>query len=329
LEGPQGPEGPPGPAGPSGPAGDAGDSHWQLSGLDTFYTAGNVGVGEASPDARLDVEQVGDTVAIFNRTGNNGIIVELQQDGVMEGNISVAGITVSYNAFTGSHYAWTHQAIDAGALVRMTAVNRRLHDNPQSEIIYGVEPARRANDPACLGAFLGLLESSSQQGPENPHLVAAAGNADMWIVADTRPGDGGAANISPGDLLISSGTPGCAMKDDAERFEVGYIVARAAEAVDWNTVAPEADGTRRAKISVLLGGFVRSGGASAQRGGEGLQRGALARLEERLQLQQMEIQALQLELLALRAAAAKSPSRPGIAITNLSTEPAREAKQQK
>lgn len=53
--GPQGAEGPQGPQGPQGPEGPAGASPWELSGDDTFYIQGNVGIGTDTPGAQLSV----------------------------------------------------------------------------------------------------------------------------------------------------------------------------------------------------------------------------------------------------------------------------------
>jgi hypothetical protein len=47
----------------------------------------------------------GAAVGTFNRLSNDGIIIQLNQDSSAEGNISVSGSTVSYNAFTGSHWS--------------------------------------------------------------------------------------------------------------------------------------------------------------------------------------------------------------------------------
>jgi hypothetical protein len=41
----------------------------------------------------------------IGRTVNDGTIVSLRQDGTQEGSISVSGSTVSYNAFSGSHWS--------------------------------------------------------------------------------------------------------------------------------------------------------------------------------------------------------------------------------
>jgi hypothetical protein len=47
----------------------------------------------------------GAAVLTANRLSNDGIIIQLNQASSQEGNISVSGSTVSYNAFTGSHWS--------------------------------------------------------------------------------------------------------------------------------------------------------------------------------------------------------------------------------
>jgi len=228
---------------------------------------GNVGIGLDEPSERLDVAgnihasgtitsgglavtKSGDTVAVFNRTTNDGTIVSLRQGFIEEGTIAVSGTTVSYNAFTGSHYGWTDRVLSRGTLVVMTGENRRRYDDPGAEPIYGVAPSVAANDPKCLGAYLGLLEPAKAASMENPHQVMAVGNGDMWVV-DTGKG------IAPGDYLISSDAPGHAMLDDEIRFPVGYVVARAGEGVDWAKVSEAVDGRRHKRVSVFFESFER------------------------------------------------------------------------
>jgi hypothetical protein len=45
----------------------------------------------------------------INRTGNDGTLIEFYQDSALEGNISVSGNTVSYNAFSGGHWSQLQQ----------------------------------------------------------------------------------------------------------------------------------------------------------------------------------------------------------------------------
>ena len=195
---------------------------------------------------------LGGPTATFNRLSSDGVVVSIARDGTSQGNISVSGSTVSYNAFTGSHYAWTDQSLDEGTLVRMTGKNRHYHNDSNSEVIYGIEPTSRANDPACLGAYLGVQASPQPASSDNPHLVMAVGNGEMWVV------DRG-SDLDPGDALISSDVKGCAMKDDPKRYAVGHVIARAAEHVSWAEIRPDANGVRRKKISVLFDSFERGG----------------------------------------------------------------------
>jgi hypothetical protein len=248
----------------------------------TFTTggsSGNVGVGITSPTDKLEVHAAGDTVATFNRNTNDGVIVSLQQAGITEGTISVAVNTVSYNAFTGSHYGLTDEKIEMGELVSLTGVNSKLHDNEKSEIIYGIKKSATANDAACLGAYLALSESTEPQNVENPHLIMAVGNGEMWVIDNGR-------DILPGDYLISSSTPGHAMLDDESKFPVGHIVARAAEAVNWTQVSEQIDGIKHKKISVLFGNFVRSNSSILEK--------RIVELEKRLE--RIEIEALRSDL---------------------------------
>jgi hypothetical protein len=95
------------------------------------------------------------------------------------------------------------------------------------------------------------------------------------------------------------------MLDDAERFPIGHIVARAAEPVEWDQINPGDDGIRRTRISVLFGNFDRHGAAT--------------RLERIVERQEHEIRELriviqeqrrQLEDLRWRLEAVESRTRP-------------------
>jgi hypothetical protein len=128
-----------------------------------------------------------------------------------------------------------------------------------------------ATDPRCLGAYLSLQEPSKPAGLDNPHLVMAVGNGDMWVT-DTG------SRIQPGDYLIASNVRGCAMKDDPARYPIGYIIARAAEPLDFSKLPPARRQLKQAKISVLFENFVRNSEA--------------VRLAEIVESQQREIQTL-------------------------------------
>ncbi len=86
------------------------------------------------------------TPAVFDRTGTDGPLIIFDKAGVGKGTISISGETVSYNAFTGSHYGWSTQELERGLLVSMNGDNKYLHDNPNGEILYGVEISQTKND---------------------------------------------------------------------------------------------------------------------------------------------------------------------------------------
>ena len=215
-----------------------------------IYThAGNdyVGIGTDQPEVLLHARQASSTVAAFDRQADDGVIISLAQDGSEEGTISVSGNTVSYNAFTGSHYAWTNEEIAKGMLVSLTGENRYLHDDMESEILYGMKVATEANDPQIMGSYLALQESSKAHDEHNPHLVMAVGNGEVWIADNGK-------NINVGDYLISSDIAGHAQKDTGE-YAVSHIIARAAESVDWTHVSESIDGVKHKKISVFFEAF--------------------------------------------------------------------------
>jgi len=213
-------------------------------------TNGLVGIGESSPGAKLDVREALARVAVFNRTGDDGVLVNWQREGLNVGSVMVAAGVVTYNAFSGAHYGWSDEPLTQGQLVSMTGVNRTPSNGFSREPIYGVALTRRANDPATLGSYLSLEEPKQPAGDENNHQITAVGNGELWVT------DGG-GDLSAGDYLISSDIPGCAMKDDPARFPIGYICARASEPVRWSDVAPGADGIRRKRITILFETFVR------------------------------------------------------------------------
>lgn len=157
--------------------------------------------------------------------------------------------TVSYNAFTGSHYAWSHQPIERGMVVVLTGENRYLHDDANFEPIYGIEKSSKANDPAVLGVLLGKLEPGVPAGKSNPLLVAAVGNATCWVVDAGR-------DLTPGDYLVTSDVPGYAMVDPGT-LPTAHVFAKVAERVEWSRVKTTVPGTtRKCKlVSVLFCAF--------------------------------------------------------------------------
>lgn len=212
---------------------------WDESPFGEFVFSDNVFIG-----GLLDVEALNDSPLFLDRTGSDGTLIDFARDGAPVGDIVVAGGTISYNPFTGSHYAWTTQEPQRGMVVSMNGQNKYLHDNPEAEILYGVDITTKKNDPAVLGTFLTLHEPLSATGLVNPHLVMAEGNGEVWV-ADMG------VDIQPGDYLISSSVAGHAMKDDRSE-ELSHIMGRAAEPIDWSEVSETIDGVKHKKISILF-----------------------------------------------------------------------------
>lgn len=184
------------------------------------------------------------TSAIFDRTGGDGPLIIFDKAGVGKGTISISGETVSYNAFTGSHYAWTTEEMKKGLLVTMNGDNKYLNDNQDNEILYGVETSQTKNDPAILGTYLSILDTGLVANLENPHLIMSDGNGEVWVI-DT--GD----DIVPGDLFISSSIKGHAMKNDSSE-KISYTVGRAAESIVWDEINETINGIKHKKISILF-----------------------------------------------------------------------------
>ncbi len=191
----------------------------------------------------LGVQATG-TPAVFDRTGSDGPLVIFDRDGVGKGSISISGETVSYNAFTGSHYAWTGEEMKRGLLVSMNGDNKYLNDNPNNEILYGVEISQTKNDSAILGTYLSVLDTSVVASLDNPLLITSEGNGKVWVAYTGE-------EIKPGDYLISSAVSGHAMKDDRAE-EVSHIIGRAAEPIVWDEVTETVDDVKHKKISILF-----------------------------------------------------------------------------
>lgn len=219
----------------------------------TINSSENVGIGTAgrSTDARLHVQSDGARALKVDRFTSDGELLGWARDDATIGSVSVAGGVVTYGAFTGVHYAELRSAVAVGDLVSLTGDNTTLGGRDPAETVYGVAACAKANDPAVLGVYVGSLPGDSFDHRTDIAQIAAVGNGDMWVV-DTG------SDIAPGDYLVSSEVPGCAMRDDPGRFEIGHVVARAAGRVAWGEIKPDDRGVRRARVSVLFGNFVRT-----------------------------------------------------------------------
>jgi hypothetical protein len=64
----------------------------------------------------------GDYAVSVNRNSNDGTLVNLRQDGTVEGSISVSGTTVAYNTFCGAHWSQLADPDERDGLVRGTII---------------------------------------------------------------------------------------------------------------------------------------------------------------------------------------------------------------
>ena len=101
-----------------------------------------------------------------------------------------------------------------------------------------------------MGAYLALQNPTSPADVNNPHLIMAVGNGEMWV-ADKGE------DLEIGDYLISSDVSGHAMKDVGE-FDVANIIARVAEPIKWNEVSLTIDGVKHKKVSVFFESFIKN-----------------------------------------------------------------------
>ncbi len=171
-----------------------------------------------------------------DNSGTNRHINFTDGDGTGVGSITSTDGTVSYNAFTASHYGHATGSFIRGMLVSITGSSLPLYANQQSETVYGFDLTQRENDATVLGTYGSPFTLSPvvngidhyNFGLNDVHLVTAVGNGDMWVV------DMG-ENLAVGDYLVSSSFPGYARKDSTS-FDVSHIVGRIADPIDWGTV---------------------------------------------------------------------------------------------
>ena len=90
-------------------AGGGGDSLWELSGSDIYYNAGNVGIGNEYPWARLDIVGSGEDPVVWAENGDDGTYATLVDMGT-----GVLGSTANPDGagVYGSNHSW-----DAGLCV--------------------------------------------------------------------------------------------------------------------------------------------------------------------------------------------------------------------
>ena len=217
-----------------------------LTGESDLFIGGSLEVdGPSFFDGQTTITTTNPTTPFaVNLLGSDGPLINFERSGSFVGGIDVVNGTVTYGAFTGSHYAWTDEDLSVGMLVSMTGDNQYLGDALQSEILYGISKTSQKNDPSILGVYLATKTSTVVSEIGNIHLVMAEGNGEVWVAYT-------GVDINPGDYLISSEVAGHAMKDDRSE-EISHIIGRAAEPIVWDEVTETVNGIKHKKISILF-----------------------------------------------------------------------------
>jgi hypothetical protein len=96
--GPQGLQGPQGVQGPTGAIGPAGASPWGLSGTNTYYIAGHVGIGTSAPQAALEVYGSSFNALLATSNASNATAMQGWSTAVSGSGYGVEGMTNSPDA---------------------------------------------------------------------------------------------------------------------------------------------------------------------------------------------------------------------------------------
>jgi hypothetical protein len=204
--------------------------------------------------------QVAGIPATFDRTGSDGTIVSLRQDSTEEGTISVAGTTVSYNAFMGSHYTQLEpgQVAPATGTVVVTTGREIPSRVAAAEKFVFVEPSRERNARGTFGVWWASLNRTADgmswgDPTREVFQVAGLGLVPGVLVTDT------CGPIRKGDLLGSSPRAGLAERQCHPSGQNRYdplvrdtTLGKAVVDVDFSKVKPDAAGVRKVLVPAVL-----------------------------------------------------------------------------
>jgi hypothetical protein len=198
-------------------------------------SGGNVTIGRTDDRGyRLSAQNVSATVLNINRTTSDGSLIDFEQDGSLEGNISVSGTTVSYNSFLGSHWSQltdnSKPEVLKGTILEVIdelctwegETNDRLpkvkiSDTIESKNVYGIFLDWDNDDTinndmyvAALGA--GYIRVNSSQTVQMGDLLQSNGD--------------GTAKVQSDDIMRSSTIAKVVSTNKIETYEDGsYLIA--------------------------------------------------------------------------------------------------------
>lgn len=205
----------------------------------TIDSSGNVGIGEAAPDSKLEVAgsgrftsnlllagsgvtpavganiagailspsgqilatRDGNVVAAFNRKTNDGDVFGIYQDGSLEGSISVSGTTVTYGTFLGSHPA-QFEVVPPSPFLRGTIVES-IDDfsdrRGRDTRMPKVKISQTANSKAVYGTVLGPIRDEETGEYYDDYYNIGAVGLGFVRLAPGVVPDRGDAIVSNGD----------------------------------------------------------------------------------------------------------------------------------
>jgi hypothetical protein len=236
LVGPQGPAGVAGAAGatgaqgPAGATGPAGASPWGLSGLNTYYTQGNVGIGTTTPGstaAAVPVQTATGSVTIPAGTAynldTNGLIHSSTGYVFPDGSIQA----IAFNpANCGADYA---ESVEVSG-------ERTNYEPGDILVIDGHAPGKflksnQAYSTLVAGiystkpGFVGRLQPEDAKSKAEEVPMAIVGRVPAKVTAENGP-------IQVGDLLVSSSRMGYAMKGTDRSQMLGAVIGKALGSLD-------------------------------------------------------------------------------------------------
>jgi hypothetical protein len=153
---------------------------------------------QLEPSGLTTFVRSGGTVLQINRLSSDGNLIDFYQNTVLEGNISVSGATVSYNAFAGSHWS---QLQDGGKpeILRGTVMESidelvQWPDEPTTERLCRSKVSDTAGSKRVYGVFMCWDEDWTAT---NDMLVTSLGAFICRVSAGVT--------VQMGDLLESNG----------------------------------------------------------------------------------------------------------------------------
>lgn len=189
--------------------------------------------GSSSSGGGLYVTGTATIAANFNRDTDDGIIINLRQAGLAEGNISVSGGTVSYNGFCGSHYTQLkdgQKELPVGAIVISTGELVKC-STKQKEYFTHIDTTDIAKDKRVYGVWYAKMSNDSKEmsfGEDDKPVYQIAQVGLFKIrVTDTN------GNIENGDYLETSIRPMEGQRQD-DSTKINSTIAKAMVSVDWS-----------------------------------------------------------------------------------------------